>query len=656
MMAVPLPVFEVGPRRAIAGHVYGRRQPSLAVSIRARQPVVPAVYAVHAQQAVEALSRALRESVGVDWPAQAVATEQYTWADWITGLGGMAVQLLQAACLPAFDPAQTMRLASQGAEHEEWSTLLLPAAPGRPAATWQAWQLSLLAFAHAADPQRQRESAQRLQLGLRALSSMAPQGANTPRFLKAAYEQNIPVTAIGMEVFQYGQGRRAQWFDSTCTLQTSNSSVKLARNKQVAAARLCQAGLPVPSHQRVGSVEDALRAAQQLGYPVVVKPLDKDGGKGVTAGLDAEAELRTAFEQARAVSPQVLVEKHVQGRDYRLTVLDGELLWAIERIPAGVTGDGQRSIAQLIEQENQDPSRGDGAHAALKRLVLDDEARHTLSKQGYSETSVPVSGRFVALRRIANVASGGRPVAVNEQVHPDNARLAVSAAQALRLDLAGVDLLIPDIARSWRESGAAICEVNAQPQLGATTGPHLYGQILRKRLAGEGRIPVVVVVGASAEDSLMHEVITGLRAQGRSVGWSDQRGAGIDDELLVRGVNSAFASGQMLLTDPRVDALVLGLHDDELLSVGLPVDRIDCLVIAGAHLVRRQAKIEPGKPDTAKRLNDVLLAVLPACIGHVVHVRAMAVSLTGMQSLVPSTCSVREMERRTLLEMIEKEF
>lgn len=633
---------DTGPYRLIAGHVHGRRQPSLAVSVRARHAPHLAQSVPRAQDIGQELSQILIQAFGVKWNVELADPQSSPWQVWVASLGQITVRLLEAAGLPVFEAAQTLRLAAPGTEHKTWSTLLLPVAPGWPAASWHAWQLTLQAVAHAAAAAKEPENTRRLEQGWGALKSMVLQGANTPRFLKAAYDNHIPVIALDMGVFQYGYGRYAEWLDSTLTQQTSNIAVRLARDKQVASARLRQAGLPVPSHVRVDNAQDAVRAAQQLGYPVVVKPLDQDGGQGVTAGLENEAELRMAYERAFSFSPKVLVEKHVQGRDYRLTVLDDALLWAIERTPAGVTGDGQQSVAQLIEQENLNPERGDDTHSPLKPLVFDEEALRVLRQQGYGPDSVPQQGQFVALRRIANVATGGRPMAVNEQVHPDNARLAVRAAQALRLDLAGVDLLIPDISKSWRETGAAICEVNAQPQLGATTGPHLYAQILRHRLKGEGRVPVVVVVGAHEKDGVIQALVRSLRSQGLGVGWSDLRGAGVNEEWLTLGESTVFASGQMLLTDRRVEALVLSVHDDEVLRQGMPVDRIDWLVLAGSHLIPRKMTSAPSGTEKtpAVLLNEVLASILPACCERVIVLVQAGMEIKGLERAVVPGCSV----------------
>ncbi len=246
-----------------------------------------------------------------------------------------------------------------------------------------------------------------------------------------------------------------------------------------------QAGLPAPNHQAVNDEDSAVRAAEALGYPVVVKPSDKDGGVGVSVGLKTPEAVRKAFRRAREYSRAILVESFIEGRDYRLITLNGQLIWAVERVPGGVTGDGKSTIRQLVDQLNADPLRTDGPGGKLRPLLFDEEAAELLAERGMDETTIPTAGARIALRGAANVASGGTPVDVFDQVHIDNRQLAERAARAFRLDVAGIDLLIPDISRSWKETGAGICEINAQPCFGRATAGHLAGSDPRERGGGQ---------------------------------------------------------------------------------------------------------------------------------------------------------------------------
>ena len=472
-----------------------------------------------------------------------------------------------------------------------------------------------------------------LSLVLQQLAKGSPGGANVSRFVRAAFDMGIPVQELPGQVLQYGCGARARWMSGSFTDETSQIGAALASNKLLAAAALRQAGIPVPEHRLADTADAALRVASQLGYPVVVKPADRQGGVGIAAGLLTPDEVKAAFQDAQLHSKSILIEKHFEGRDYRLTVLHGEVIWTIERIAGGVTGDGECSVRDLVNRLNSDPRRGEGVHAPLKRLVLDEEALALLRRAEMDEGSVPKKGQFVRLRRTANVATGGTPVAVQGNVHPDNSMLAVRAVAALRLDLAGVDLLIPDIGRSWKETGAAICEVNAQPSLGQTTSLHLYPQILRRLVKGDGRIPIVVVLGASPASSLAADIGATLSSRGVTVGEHDRSGVRVNGAAVLDGDVDTFRGGQILMRDPSVGAAIVSVNDARVLRTGLPFDRFDVLVLAGAHVAMPGDR---GKQAHEEMLRELLATILPACDGRVVTVAGSGLRVDGARQVTPA--------------------
>ncbi len=420
--------------------------------------------------------------------------------------------------------------------------------------------------------------AQQLPALLKSLRAGAPQGMNTLRFLEAADKVGIPWQRVWGNVFQFGWGAQARWLDSSFTDATPNISTQLARNKMATSAMLRQAGIPVPDHGRALDANAAEKLADQLGYPVVVKPADLDGGRGVAAGLKTAAAVRKAFEAAAKLSSVVLVEKHFEGRDYRLQVFQKDVFWVVERVPGGVIGDGLLSVAELLVVLNADPRRGDPGSAALrKRIPLDEEALELLGEQGLTSLTIPPKDFFVRLRRNANVASGGLPVPALAQAHPDNLALAVRAAQLLRLDLAGVDLLIPDISRSWLESGAAICEVNAQPQM----SPHLQAYVLSRLVRDQGRIPVVMVLGLTSEPAFGAQIGEALSSTGLRVGMATPEAVTIQGRVVMKNPKYVYAGCLALVGDPSVDVIVLCVSDESIFKTGLPVDRFDVLVLAG---------------------------------------------------------------------------
>jgi cyanophycin synthetase len=408
------------------------------------------------------------------------------------------------------------------------------------------------------------------------IGKVAPRGINSLLFLKAAHEAGIPWRNVRSNVYQYGWGSKARWLDSSFTDQTPSVSASVVRDKVAAAAVLRKAGLPVPEHRMVSSANAAVEHAMHLGFPVVVKPADLDGGRGVFPFLKNEHAVRDAYNKAAELSQKILVEKHFEGNDYRLQVYRDDVFWIAHRVPGGVTGNGIDTVEQLLDELNADPMRGEpGSNAWRKRIPLDDEALELLREQELGRDSVPDQGQFVRLRRACNVASGGVPVPALEGAHPDNLELAARITRVLRLDLAGIDLLIPDIKQSWRNSGAAICEVNAQPQLSR----HLPALLLDRLLIDKGRIPSIVVVGDLQQQPWYVDLQAWVADSGCSMGLATSDGIWIDGSHTGTTRSTAFESGVAMLLDPKVDLAVFQLTDDSVTETGLAIDRADLLVV-----------------------------------------------------------------------------
>lgn len=401
---------------------------------------------------------------------------------------------------------------------------------------------------------------------LKRLRASAPAGVNTLRFLHAADALNIPWRHVANNVYQFGWGRRARWLDSSFTDITPSISTSLARDKSACSKVLRDAGLPVPLHELVSSADQALKVAQSLGYPVVVKPANLDGGQGVFAGLRTPQAVVRAYSEASKLSRRVLVEQFVVGQDYRLQVYQGEVFWVVHRRPACIVGDGEHSVSELVarvnEHRRQAPraaSLDPMAEAGYRSIALDDESLEWLGYQDLTPEAVPALGQLVRLRGAANVGMGGTREGVPlDQVHPDNLTLVVEAAQCLRLDLAGIDLLVPDINQSWKVTGGGICEVNAQPQLSG----HLQQLLLPKIVKGQGRIPVI-----------------GLCLP--STAWSDE--TAVDRAMNNAGAHLVWASSaetlRKSLVNPSVDAVIWRIATPAQHVSALPVDALDVLVL-----------------------------------------------------------------------------
>lgn len=392
---------------------------------------------------------------------------------------------------------------------------------------------------------------------------LAPRGINTLRFLQVAHEMGVPWRHVANNVYQFGWGSRSRWLDSSFTDGTSSISVCLARDKVACSVVLRKAGLPVAKHQLVNSAEQAVKVADALGYPVVVKPANLDGGAGVMVGLrDAHGVIK-AFTLASKHSKKILVEQFVGGEDYRIRICTGEVIGAVIRKAAAVKGDGQHSVQELIEQTNAE--RNEKLHPpsmvhehGTKHIVVDEEVISWLTFQGLELDSVVPLGQKVRLRGAANVNLGGTTWDVTEKAHPDNLELALRAAAALRLDVAGVDLLLPDIGQSWKATGGSVCEVNAQPQFSSGDA---HRQVLMRLVRNRGRIPVVGILKPCLDHQVLMPMVQLLQKM----------------ELHVEVTTSASQCHQVLMRR-HADALIWLLDELPMKTDALPVDEIDLLI------------------------------------------------------------------------------
>lgn len=600
------------PPRFIPGFAYGMTQPSVLMMLdyvplsaeqcAALDGLIGGAFSDYARQPAPTLSLdQLTEGVRPTMRWLLAALDRFRGAAGLPGGEFGRVQPLKPGRLRCFVPCDAR---SKGA----WTVLI------------GALVDLVSAFVQGADTAPGLEKVARSAAKLRQVRSPDLNGV---RFIAAARELGIPVHDFSIGVVQFGMGSRARWIESSFTDQTSVVGTRLARDKRITAQILRHSGIPVPEHRPARNADQAVEIAAALGYPVVVKPTDLDGGRGVAAGLTDADQVRTAFEKCKKLSERVLVEKHVEGRDYRVIVFQGEPIFAVERVPGGVTGNGADSIEALLEAYNANPLR-QGPHPPLGPLKLDDEAQAMLKAEGLELGSVPEAGRFVRMRRAANIVSGGTPVAAYDKAHPDNLALAARAARALRLDLAGIDLIIDDIGRSWHESGAAICEVNAQPNLGQLTTAHLYPEILSAVVPGTGRIPVVLIAGAADPAAIGAEVEQAFAARGLRAALRDNKGVRIAGEQVTKGLTLPVQAGQMMLLDNRVDAMILCVNDLSLMRTGLPVDRYDVLVLAGTHY-----RAPKGGPQIDARA--LVHGLLPACTGAVIPLEGTASDYAGLK-------------------------
>jgi cyanophycin synthetase len=421
-------------------------------------------------------------------------------------------------------------------------------------------------------------------------------GPSTASLVKAAEKRGIPWLRLNeYSLIQLGHGKLQKRLQATITSETRHIAVEIASDKEETNRLLGDLGLPVPKQKLVTSDTDAVRAAETIGYPVVVKPYNANHGRGVSIGLDDEQTVRVAFQQARVHSRSVVVESFILGRDHRMLVVNGELIAVSKRVPGHVVGDGVRSIEELVEIANQDPRRGVGHEKVLTRLEFDAQADRLLRAKGYDRRTVAAEGEVVYLRSTGNLSTGGTAVDVTDVVHPDNREMAVRAAKAVGLDVCGVDFLTEDVAMSYREAGGAICEVNAAPGFRMHVAPSegtprdVAGPVIDMLFppGTPSRIPVAAITGTNGKTTTARMLAHIFKLNGNRVGLATTDGVYIDGHKTVDGDMTGPIASRMVLRDPSVDVAVLEQARGGLLRAGMGYRWCNvaaCLNIASDHL------------------------------------------------------------------------
>jgi cyanophycin synthetase len=409
-------------------------------------------------------------------------------------------------------------------------------------------------------------------------------GPSTVALVRAAEERRIPWIRLNEQsLIQFGHGRYQQRIQATVTGRTPHIAVELASDKEETNRILGNLGLPVPKQRLVQTVEDAVAAAEKIGYPVVVKPYNANHGRGITVHLTKREQVRAAFEVAREHSRSVIVESFIVGEDHRMLVINGELIAVAKREPGHVVGDGVHTIEQLVDQVNRDPRRGVGHEKVLTRLEFDHQAETLLAHKGYTRETIPATGERVFLRSTGNLSTGGTATDMTDLVHPDNIAMAVRAVKAIGLDVAGVDFLSTDITESYKEIGGAICEVNAAPGFRMHMAPSEgrardVGGAVMDMLFPPGtpsRIPIAAVTGTNGKTTTARMLAHIQKLAGQHVGLTSTDGVYIDGQRTVPGDMTGPLATRMVLSDPSVDVAVLEIARGGLLRAGMGVRHCD---------------------------------------------------------------------------------
>jgi cyanophycin synthetase len=437
-------------------------------------------------------------------------------------------------------------------------------------------------------------------------------GPSTASLVSAAEEREIPYMRLNKySLVQFGHGRYQQRIQATITSKTPHIAVEISCDKEDTHNLLRDLGLPVPRQRLVYSESQAMRAARRIEFPVVIKPLDANHGRGVSINLVTDEQVRAAYGVARenARGKSVLVESFIEGMDHRMLVVNSELVAVAKRVPGHVVGDGVSTIAELVDVVNEDPRRGIGHEKVLTRLELDHQAERLMAKGGVDASAILPAGESFYLRSTANLSTGGTAIDMTDVVHPDNREMAVRAVQAVGLDVGGVDFLTSDITKSYKDVGGAIVEVNAAPGFRMHVAPSegeprdVSGKVMDMLFppATPCRIPIASITGTNGKTTTSRMLSHILKIAGHSVGMTSTDGVYIDGRLSVKGDMTGPASAHIVLRDPTVDMAVMETARGGLLRSGLGYRRCDvsaCLNIASDHLGLRGI-------DTLEQLAEV---------------------------------------------------
>lgn len=413
-------------------------------------------------------------------------------------------------------------------------------------------------------------------------------GPSTQSIINEARRRNIPYRRLDTNSsILFGQGKYQKTITATVACTTSNLGVELASHKQNTRKLLSENHLPVADGRLVTDVEELKEAVEAMGFPLVIKPVNGNHGRGVKVNICSEEVAVQAFENASKISSRVLVERFVEGHDYRFLVIDFKLCAVARRTPAAVVGNGRSTIQQLVDDANNDPRRGEHHEKVLTTIKIDHITQAILDEKGFTVDTVLPNGEILFLKDAANLSAGGTATDVTDIVHPANVFLAERAARLMNLDICGIDVIAKDIASPITRENGAIIEVNAGPgfrmHLSPTRGtPRNVAEPVMNMLFPPGtpsRIPIIAVTGTNGKTTTTRLTAHLAKTAGHTVGFTTTDGIYIQDQQVYSGDCSGPSSADTVLRDPSVDFAVLECARGGLLRSGLGFDQCDISII-----------------------------------------------------------------------------
>jgi len=457
---------------------------------------------------------------------------------------------------------------------------------------------------------------------LRELWADAALGPSTDVLVKEATARDIPWMQLSARfMIQLGYGVYQKRIQATLSNRTGILGVELACDKEGTKKILRDSGIPVPRGTVIEYLDELEDAIDEVGgYPLVIKPLDGNHGRGITINVKSFEEAELAYDDASSASKtrRVIVERYYEGNDHRVLAINGKVIAVAERVPAHVVGDGKSTIAELIEETNRDPRRGQGHDNVLTRIEIDRNSMNLLDRQGYTLDSVPKKDERCMLRATANLSTGGIAIDRTDEMHPENIWLAERVVKTIGLDIAGIDIVTSDISRPLRETDGVIVEVNAAPGFRMHAAPS-YG--LPRNIAAPvmdmlfppgtpSRVPILALTGTNGKTTTTRLTAHIMKQTGKVVGYTTTDGTYIGDYLAEPGDNTGPQSAELILKDPTVEIAVLETARGGILRSGLAFDSSDVgvvLNVAADHLglgdintIEQMAQVKAVVAETVK--------------------------------------------------------
>jgi cyanophycin synthetase len=451
-------------------------------------------------------------------------------------------------------------------------------------------------------------------------------GPSTGSLIDEAVRRNIPYIRLDEDALvQLGYGSKQKRIEATITSNTSNIAVDIAGDKDRTKKLLASSNIPAPGGLIIKHVENLKDSIDEVGFPLVVKPLDGNHGNGATININNYDEAVNAFHRAKEFSDEIIVEKYITGSDFRVLIVNYKFVAAALRTPASVVGDGRHTISELIDIANSDPKRGNGHDNVLTKIEVNDICHELLCKHGLTMESVPERGKRVYLKPTANLSTGGTATDVTDEVHPSNILLFERAARLIGLDVCGIDVMAPSLSEPIKENGGAIIEINAAPgfrmhlQPSYGTPRNVAAPVMDMLFpdGDTGRIPIVAITGTNGKTTTTRLMAHIAQTAGFNTGFTTTDGIYINNVLVETGDCSGPWSAKFVLKDPSVDFAILETARGGMLRNGLAFDKCNTAIVtnvASDHLgqdgidtVEKLAKVKSIVPETVMESGYAIL-------------------------------------------------